>query len=182
MKPPETAFDLHAFLAQSQAKTTYEMMSHASVWDNGFLVRVFDGPTTPGRADFHINQVPELFYQLAGTLELRVWDGARFLDHSIAPGQVYSLPALVPHRNRRPEGSIGLVVHVSRLPGQTDAILWYCEDCATRNEATVLHRIDYQVGALREDLRAHIRGFLCDEELRTCSVCGCVADANMGAM
>ncbi len=182
MKPPTESFDIQAFLALSQAAAEHPLMNHRTLWDNGFLVRLFDGPTTPGRADFHINQVPELFYQLAGTLDLRLWDGERFVDHCIGPGEVYSLPALVPHRNRRPEGSVGLVVHVTRTPEQTDAILWYCEACAEQHTATVLHRVDYSVNALRENLRTHIRAFLADSEQRTCGVCGTVASAEQGAM
>ncbi|MEM6997242.1 MAG: hypothetical protein AAF721_42450 [Myxococcota bacterium] len=181
--PPDAAVDVMAWLARSQARRDpAPLMSHETLWDNGFLVRLFDGPTTPGRADYHINRVPELFLQLAGVLELRVWDGRAFIDHTIGPGELFSLPAEVPHRNRRPAGSVGLVVHVTRTPEQTDFIVWYCPQCEREGACTELHRSEFKVGVLKADLIRLIRRFLADEALRTCQTCGSVMPAEAGAM
>ncbi len=181
--PPEAAVDVMAWLAASQARRVpAPLMNHETLWDNGFLVRLFDGPTTPGRADYHINRVPELFLQLAGHLELRVWDGGAFADHRIGPGEIFSLPAEVPHRNRRPVGSVGLVVHVTRTPEQTDFIVWYCPTCEQKGDCQELHRAEFRVGVLKADLMRLIRDFLADEALRTCRACGAVMPADAGAM
>ncbi len=181
-RPPSAPVDVLAWLAASQASGERPLMNHDTLWDNGFLVRMYDGPTTPGRSDFHINQVPELFLQFAGELRLRVLAGTEFVDHVIGPGELYSLPAGVPHRNRRARGSVGLVVHVTRTPDQTDAIVWYCDRCADAGRVAQLHRVEYRVTELRENLRGYIRAFLRDESGRTCDACGWVMPPQQGAM
>ena len=109
-------------------------------------------------------------------------DDGVFVDHTIGEGEIYSLPALVPHRNQRGPGSRGLVVHVTRTPGQRDGIVWYCEGCEARGEVRELHRMSFEVGTLVEDLRTHIRAFLADEQLRTCEACGWVMPETQGSM
>ncbi len=153
------------------------VMSHDRVWHNGFLVMLFDGPTPKDRSDFHINTSPEFFYQLVGDMNCRVLENGEFKDFVVGEGQMFLLPALVPHLNTREQGSLGIVVHQAREQGAFDAIVWYCERCKTP-----LHRIDYQLDDLREQLQIHIRSFLASAELRTCKVCGTQMSADRGRM
>ena len=161
--------DVAAWVERSIAQSHVPLMHSETFWDNGLLVRLFDGPTAPERSDFHINQVPEFFYQLAGTLELRTLQEGQFVDRIIGQGEMFAIEPGLPHRNRRPPGSIGLVIHYSRKPGQTDGIVWYCDTCCRE-----MHRVDYVVGALRDDLMGQIDAFLGRDDLRTCSHCGWV--------
>jgi 3-hydroxyanthranilate 3,4-dioxygenase len=152
-------------------------MSHDRIWNDGFLVLLFDGPTPPERMDFHINTSPEFFYQLVGDMHCRVLEDGVFRDFVVAEGEMFLLPARIPHRNSRDRGSLGIVVHQARDPGALDAIVWYCEKCQN-----VLHRVDYQLSSLREQLQEHIRNFLGSEALRTCKRCGTVMSAERGFM
>jgi 3-hydroxyanthranilate 3,4-dioxygenase len=152
-------------------------MSHDRIWNDGFLVMLFDGPTPKDRSDFHINSSPEFFYQLVGEMRCRVVEESTFRDFVVGEGEMFLLPANVPHLNTRDHGSMGIVVHQQRPPGALDAIVWYCEGCAF-----VLHRIDYRFEDLRAQLPVMIREFLGNAELRTCKQCGRVMEAERGAM
>lgn len=152
-------------------------MSHSRIWCNGFLVLLFDGPTPKNRADFHINSSPEWFYQLVGDMRCRILENGQFIDFTVGPGQMFLIPPQLPHLNQRDEGSLGIVIHQQRAPGATDAIVWYCEKCCTQ-----LYRADYVCEDLQAQLPIHIRRFLSDEKLRTCTNCGTVMAADRGFM
>src|SRR5690606_4788613 len=100
-----------------------------------------------------------------------------FVDYTVKEGEMFLLPAKVPHLNQRDAGSLGIVVHQERLPGPKDAIVWYCEQCATH-----LYRADYVFEDLRAQLPVLIRTFLADETLRTGKSCGFVMPADLGFM
>jgi len=88
---------------------------------------------------------------------------------------MFLVPARVPHSNIRTEGSIGLVVHQSRAPGATEAIVWYCEECKQE-----LHREEYVHDDVRQQLPVLIRRFFANERLRSCRYCGFVLSAPSG--
>lgn len=154
------------------------VLHHEGFWDEGFLVKLFDGPTPRDRRDFHINTSPEFFYQLEGEMRCRVRraDG-RFDDVIVGPGEMYLIPAGVPHLNERDDGSIGLVIHEARKPGALDGIAWYCEACGAE-----VHRVEYRFEELQRQLRTYIRELAASEALRTCKACGVVMDAERGFM
>ncbi len=169
--------DVSRWVEEHQKLGERPVMSHDRVWHDGFLVMLFDGPTPRDRSDFHINASPEFFYQLVGDMNCRVLENGEFRDFVVGAGQMFLLPPLVPHLNTREQGSLGIVVHQARQPGSLDAIVWYCDACKS-----VLHRIDYQLDDLREQLQGHIRNFLDSEELRTCKACGTQMSAERGRM
>jgi 3-hydroxyanthranilate 3,4-dioxygenase len=177
MRERYSVVDVAAWVAQSEARKGKALMSNERIWDDGFLVTLFDGPTPPERCDFHINTSPEFFYQLRGDMSCRILEDGRFRDFVVAEGEMFMLPALVPHLNARVEGSIGLVIHQSRAPGAREAIVWYCERCCAQ-----LHREDYVFEDLQRQLPGFIRRFLGDEGLRTCKSCGAVLDPARGYM
>lgn len=171
--------DVLAWIAKSrQSGSGKAVLNHEEFWNDGFLVKLFDGPTPVGRRDFHINTSPEFFYQFQGEMRCRLRrDDATFEDVVVREGEMYLIPPRVPHLNQRDEGSIGLVIHDSRQPGALDSIVWYCESCAEQ-----LHRVDYRFEDLQSQLRTFIREFLSSEELRTCRRCGAVMSADQGFM
>jgi len=176
MKAPAT-HDLLAWVKEHRALLPRPLMSHDRVWNDGFLVMLFDGPTAKDRSDFHINSSPEFFYQFVGEMRCRVVEDGRFVDFTVGEGQMFLLPAYMPHLNSRDDRSIGLVVHQQRPPGAKDAIVWYCERCCHQ-----LHRVDYVFEDLKAQLPGFIEAFLSSEKLRTCERCGTVVPADRGRM
>ncbi len=171
--------DVLRWVEEHRALPDRALMSNERVWDgdDGFLVMLFDGPTPPERCDFHINTSPEWFYQLVGEMHCRVIEDGKFKDFVVEEGEMFLLPPLVPHLNSRQRGSLGIVIHQTRSPGAKDSIVWYCEDCCNQ-----LHRVDYLFQDLQTQLPVFIRRFLSDEQLRRCSKCGWVMQAERGYM
>jgi 3-hydroxyanthranilate 3,4-dioxygenase len=171
------SFDVQRWIREGKLDTNKPLMNHQRVIDDRFIVMAFDGPTPADRFDYHINTAAEFFYQFEGEMRcvIRESDGA-FTDHVCGPGELFYIPPMVPHRNWRPPGSIGLVIHEQRRDGAEDVILWYCDECG--NE---LHRFSYTFTQLKQNLDAHTRQFQRDEALRTCSSCGWVAPADRGS-
>ena len=61
-----------------------------------------------------------------GNMTLVVIDGGRRREIHIREGQVFCLPAGVPHSPQRPEAtSLGLVVERKRYEGELDGLRWY---------------------------------------------------------
>ncbi len=169
--------DVLRWIEGSKQRRTDQVLDHETCWNRELIVKLFDGPTPSDRSDFHINTSPELFYQFEGDLFCRLLRNGEFEDCTITTGQMFYIPPLVPHLNRRPPGSIGLAVHTQRAEGALDAVAWYCEVC--RNQ---LHRIDYLFKDLLGQLPPLVRAFLADEEKRTCTKCGWKMPADQGRM
>lgn len=133
--------------------------------DGDFIVMVVGGPNE--RSDWHVEEGPEFFYQLEGEMVLRVQEGGAARDIPIRAGEMYYLPPRVPHSPQRMAGSVGLVIERRRLPGEQDALQWYCERCNQRlyEERFVLTDIETQFPPVFERYyrsAAH----------RTCDACG----------
>ncbi|MGK0406913.1 MAG: 3-hydroxyanthranilate 3,4-dioxygenase, partial [Roseivirga sp.] len=73
-----------------------------------YIVMVVGGPNA--RKDYHYNETEELFYQLEGTITLRIQEDGEARDINLGPGDMFLLPAKTPHSPIRSEGSVGLVV------------------------------------------------------------------------
>jgi len=99
------------------------------IWKNReFVVMVVGGPNA--RTDYHYNEGEEFFYQLEGTMTLKIVDEeGQFRDITIGPGDIYLLPPKTPHSPQRPANTIGLVIERFRLPHEKDGFIWYCKKC-----------------------------------------------------
>ena len=138
------------------------------VWsDSEFLVMVVGGPNR--RKDFHIEDGEEFFYQIEGDMTLRIIEDGKPRDIAIREGEIFLLPAKVPHSPQRPENTVGLVVERRRKPGELDHLRWYCEECGD-----VLHDAAFPLKDLGTQLKPIIETFYADEALRTCNACGTV--------
>ena len=58
--------------------------------DGDFIVMIVGGPNA--RTDYHVNEGPELFYQLEGDIVLRIQETARSRDIPIKAGEMFLLP------------------------------------------------------------------------------------------
>lgn len=102
------------------------------IWKNReFVVMVVGGPNA--RTDYHYNEGEEFFYQIEGTMTLKIVDDeGQFRDIKIGPGDIYLLPPKTPHSPQRPANTIGLVIERFRLPHEKDGFLWYCKNCGEK--------------------------------------------------
>ena len=61
------------------------------------------------------NETPEFFYQVEGDMILKIIDGkGKMIDVEINEGDIYLLPAKVPHSPQRKENTVGLVIEYPR--------------------------------------------------------------------
>jgi len=137
------------------------------IWeDSDFIAFVTRGPNS--RTDFHIDPGDEIFYQLEGELNLHYMTPEQ--KHEIAvikEGELFLLPANVPHSPRRGEGSWTFVIERKRRPDEQDRFVWYCDGCGTKLYETTV-RFDDPTDAVK---RAN-DSMKTNKEMRTCPRCG----------
>jgi len=98
------------------------------VWkDSDFIIMVVGGPNS--RKDYHVDVEEEFFYQIEGSMTLKIIDQNKKKDININEGEIYLLPANVPHSPQRTKNSVGLVVEKTRKPTDLDGFQWYCDNC-----------------------------------------------------
>jgi len=124
------------------------------------------GPNT--REDFHIEMGAEFFYQLRGNMELpTIQKGARKVVR-IGQGQVFLLPARVPHSPQRPEkNSLGLVIERRRNKHEMDALRFYTDPA--KCDQPLWERYFY-CADLGKDLKPVIAEWLESAELKSRTV------------
>ena len=142
-------------------------VGNAAVWNGDFLVMVVGGPNQ--RADYHVNPGGELFFQVEGDIVLRVIEDGKPRDVPIRQGELFLLPAGVPHSPQRPAGTVGLVVEVPKYAKGVHHLRWYCRACGN-----VLHDVAFEPVDLGKQLKAMIEDFNGSVPLRTCKKCGAV--------
>ncbi|XP_058507836.1 3-hydroxyanthranilate 3,4-dioxygenase [Solea solea] len=84
------------------------------------------GPNT--RRDYHIEEGEELFYQLKGDMCLKVIENGKHKDVHIREGEMFLLPARIPHSPQRQANTVGLVVERRRLLTETDCLRYYVDN------------------------------------------------------
>ncbi len=135
------------------------------VWKNQeFMVMIVGGPNQ--RKDFHVNPTEEFYYQLEGDITLRILEDGKPRDIPIRQGDVFLLPANIPHSPQRPPNTIGMVVEYKRPEGKKDHMRFYC-DCGT-----LLHDDSFILVDLGTQLKPVIDKFWASDDLRTCKKCG----------
>jgi 3-hydroxyanthranilate 3,4-dioxygenase len=137
---------------------------------NGFIVMAVGGPNS--RKDFHHDPSEEFFFQIEGDMVLKVVQDGRPADIPIRAGEIFLLPAEMPHSPQRPAGSVGIVVERRRAPEELDGFSWYCENCG--------HRLYLERVAVRDietQLPEIFSRFYSSLQHRTCDNCGTVMQA-----
>ncbi|MBI1288982.1 MAG: 3-hydroxyanthranilate 3,4-dioxygenase [Flavobacteriales bacterium] len=137
-----------------------------------YIVMIVGGPNA--RKDYHYNETEELFYQLEGDINVRIQENGKAVDVPIKAGEMFLLPAKVPHSPGRSEGSVGLVIERVRIgTDMKDGLLWFCDKCNTK-----LHETYFPLTDIEKDFLPRFREFYGSEELRTCSNCGYVMETD----
>ena len=136
-----------------------------------YIVMIVAGPNA--RKDYHYNQTEELFYQLEGDINVRIQEDGKAVDIPITAGEMFLLPANVPHSPMRSEGSIGLVIECKRTHGEQDGLMWFCDNCNNK-----LHEYKCPLTDIEKDFIPRFREFYASKELRTCTACGTVMETD----
>ena len=136
-----------------------------------YIVMIVAGPNA--RKDYHYNETEELFYQLEGNIVVRIQEDGKAVDVPINEGEMFLLPAKVPHSPMRSEGSIGLVVELKRSPTERDGLLWFCDNCNNS-----LHESYFQLTNIEKDFLPRFKEYYGSEEMRRCIKCGTVMEVD----
>src|SRR5580658_6641505 len=142
-------------------------VGNACIWNSNFLVMVVGGPNA--RSDYHINPGEELFYQVEGDIVLRIIEDGKPRDLPIKQGEIFLLPAGVPHSPQRPAGTVGLVVEQPKAFKEAQHLRWFCQKCGG-----LLHDVSFQPADIGKQIKAALDEFNGNEKLRTCKACGAV--------
>jgi len=136
-----------------------------------YIVMIVAGPNA--RKDFHYNETEELFYQLEGSITVRIQEDGKAVDIPINEGEMFLLPAKVPHSPMRPAGSIGLVVELKREVNEKDGLIWFCDKCNNK-----LHEDYFKLNNIEKDFLPRFKSYYASEDKRTCSNCGAVMETD----
>ena len=134
-----------------------------------FIVMIVGGPNS--RSDYHVDEGPELFYQIEGDMLLKTVQDGEFVDITIQEGDLFLLPPRVPHSPRRFENTIGIVVERQRRNEELDGFMWFCTECGHKLHEKFLHVAD-----IVDDLPPVLAEFTDNEATRSCSQCGNLND------
>jgi len=133
--------------------------------EQGFFVMVVGGPNT--RKDYHVDEGPELFYQLEGDMLLKTIQQGQVADIPIRQGEMFLLPPRVPHSPQRFANTIGLVVERRRTEEELDGLQWYCDKCNH-----LLYEEFFKLRNIEKDFPPVFERFFGSEENRRCDACG----------
>jgi len=136
-----------------------------------FIIMVVGGPNA--RKDYHYNETEEFFYQLEGDIIVRIQEDGKAIDVPIKEGEIFLLPAKVPHSPIRSEGSIGLVIECKRSATERDGLMWFCDNC---NEK--LHDTYFKLKNVEKDFQPRFKEYYSAEDLRTCKNCGHIMETD----
>lgn len=170
MKKP---FNLNKWIDENR-HTLKPPVGNKNLYPEGsdFIVMVVAGPNA--RKDYHYNETEELFFQLEGSIIVRIQEDGKAVDMALNEGDMFLLQPKTPHSPIRSEGSIGLVVERVRAgKGFTDGLLWFCEKCNHK-----LHEVFFPLNDIEKDFLPHFKHFYGSKELRTCDKCGTVMEAD----
>jgi 3-hydroxyanthranilate 3,4-dioxygenase len=137
-----------------------------------FIVMIVGGPNA--RKDYHYNESEEWFYQVEGDINVRIQEDGKAVDIPIKEGEMFLLPAKVPHSPMRSEGSVGLVIEkVRKGTNDMDGLLWFCDNCNYK-----LHETYFPLTNIESDFIPRFKAYYASKELRTCDKCGTEMDTD----
>lgn len=141
------------------------------VWrdERDTIIMMVAGPNA--RKDYHVNATEEFFYQVQGDIVLGIIhpDTGKPEDIVIREGEIYLLPAHVPHNPKRPAGTIGLVVEQKRPEGVKDKLQWYSDDTHE-----LVYEAEFDLQNIEVDLKRIMTEFWSNEDLRRCPSTGSI--------
>lgn len=139
--------------------------------DADLIVMVVGGPNA--RKDYHYNEGEEFFYQMEGNIVVKIQEEGKAVEVPINEGDIFLLPAKVPHSPIRSENSVGLVIELKRKENEKDGLMWFCDNCNHQ-----LYEEYFPLTSIVNDFLPVFKKFYGSKELRTCDKCGTIMDAD----
>uniref|UniRef100_UPI00398F36A2 3-hydroxyanthranilate 3,4-dioxygenase n=1 Tax=Pristiophorus japonicus TaxID=55135 RepID=UPI00398F36A2 len=118
------------------------------------------GPNS--RKDYHLEEGEELFYQIKGDMCLKIIEKGKHKDVHIREGEMFLLPARIPHSPQRQANTVGLVFERTRLKTELDGLRYYVGD-----STDVLFEKWFYCEDLGTQLGPIIKEFFSSEEYKT---------------
>ncbi|KAI3629133.1 hypothetical protein CBS9595_000205 [Malassezia furfur] len=141
---------------------------------DGYFVMVVGGPNE--RSDFHYQPTEELFYQVQGTMYLRIVENGEFKEIEIKEGELFLLPANTLHSPKRLADTIGVVLERTR--DKPDELYWFCPNREAHGQSAVqIHHAEFDSKQLFTELPRLLTVWKEDASLRKCKECGYQAGA-----
>jgi 3-hydroxyanthranilate 3,4-dioxygenase len=136
-----------------------------------YIVMIVAGPNA--RKDYHYNETEELYYQLEGNITVKIQEDGKAVSIPLNEGDMFLLPARVPHSPIRTPNSIGLVIECKRKAEEDDGLMWFCDSCNN-----LLHKYEFHLNNIETDFLPRFREFYASKDFRTCKKCGMVMEAD----
>lgn len=105
------------------------------LFNDMMTVMVVGGPNQ--REEYHIEEGEELFYQLKGFMNLNIIEKGIKKCITINQGEMFLLPARIPHSPQRFPDTMGLVWERKRINNEYDGLRWYVNDEAVINDTKI---------------------------------------------
>ena len=165
-------FNLHRWIEENRDLLKPPVGNKNLYVESGdYIVMIVGGPNA--RKDYHYNETEELFYQIKGNIIVKIQDHGKAVEIPINEGEMFLLPAKIPHSPIRTEGSVGLVIERKRKEGDKDGLMWFSE---TANQ--LLYEEYFHLTNIEKDFLPVFKRFYSNEKLRTCPVTGEVMEAD----
>lgn len=138
---PLPPINIHKWAQDNESLLKPPVNNYCVFKSSNYTVMVVGGPNK--RSDYHVNPTDELFYQVKGSMLLRIVTSASasasdgvsgttttggkmlvFKDVEIGQGEIFMLPGGIPHNPVRFADTVGLVVEVPRPEGMLGGSLW----------------------------------------------------------
>ena len=137
-----------------------------------YIVMIVGGPNT--RKDYHYNESEELFFQLEGDILVKIQEDGKSKDVHIKEGEMFLLPAKVPHSPIRGENTVGLVIERVRKGTELmDGLMWFCDNC---NDPLKTYK--FKLENIEKDFLPRFKEFYSSVENRTCNSCGTIMETD----
>ena len=162
-----TAFNLQAWIDEHRDQLMPPVCNQQVFEENDFIVMIVGGPNS--RKDYHVDEGPELFFQIEGDMLLKVIVDGKQQDITIHEGDMLLMPPRVPHSPQRFANTVGLVVERARLSHELDGFMWFCDNCTNKLYEEYLY-VDDIVGQLPPIFDR----FYGSKDNRRCDECGTV--------
>lgn len=160
-----TSFNLMQWIADNPHKLKPPIGGNTLFRLDDFMITVVGGPNA--RTDYHVNPTEEFFFQLKGTVTIRVQHEGKPHDVLLPEGHIYLLGANIPHAPMRGPNTVGIIVERIRKIGMKDTHRWYCERC---ND--VLFEKEAQIEVLERDMPLVFEAYYGNPDNQHCKKCG----------
>ncbi len=130
-----------------------------------YIVMIVGGPNA--RKDYHYNETEELFYQIQGDITVKIQEDGKAVEIPIREGEMFLLPAKVPHSPIRPANTVGLVIEYKRQPEHKDGLMWFSDTANAK-----LYEEYFHLTNIEKDFFPVFKRFYSSEESRKCPVTG----------